>query len=297
MREAEGALFGNAWLKDNFCKSRVRLRLSHWKSGLLSKRNWPKDRSVQHPEVEHSAGNVGSALYLGYGPLTFDRKDRITALKANAAIQAGDMADLSIAWPKSESASIIRALALAGRYGALGGRSRNGWGSFFLSVDEDGIDFRPPVREWKKCLDRDWAHAIGSDESGPLIWQTQAFADWPSLMQELAKIKIGFRTSKEFRFASGNNAPNPESRHWLAYPITNHSVRFWRSFRLPNQLRFCVRPAPGGGKKLVGVIYHMPHMPPSAFRPVRTEIQSVWSNVHHWLDNPPSNLSLARIKF
>jgi len=62
--------------------------------------------------------NVGSALYLGYGPLEFNNG---TTLKKNAAIQSGESATLSIAVPETHAPRLERALWLMDRYGTLGG--------------------------------------------------------------------------------------------------------------------------------------------------------------------------------
>ncbi|HXF47486.1 MAG TPA: RAMP superfamily CRISPR-associated protein [Burkholderiaceae bacterium] len=301
MRREEGLLFGNAWLENEFRKSLVRLRLQPWAYGSLKAGQWPADVSVTHPEVKNRDGRnvpVGSALYLGYGPLIYDNQRRATALKANAAIQAGEAAELALAFPTSdrveslsrlarENASRIeRALWLMDRYGTVGGRSRNGWGSYVLEADPR-LKGAVPLRDWRQCLDLDWPHAIGRDEKGPLIWQTAPHADWKALMKTLAIIKIGLRT--QFVFGTGRGAATPEGRHWLSYPVTNHDVRAWGPLRLPNQLRFKVRQAADG--QLVGVIFHMPHLPPRAFGPDRSVIESVWRQVHRFLDAPEQKLS------
>ncbi|MFN3593288.1 MAG: hypothetical protein ACK4TK_01215, partial [Thiobacillaceae bacterium] len=111
MRREEGLLFGNAWIEDAFCKSLVRIRLGRWDEGRLRKADWPRpDLNVKHPEekVEHpEVGLIGSWLYLGYGPLVSKKS---TALKANAAIQAGEEAHLSLAWPMQFPDGLRRAL-------------------------------------------------------------------------------------------------------------------------------------------------------------------------------------------
>jgi CRISPR-associated protein Cmr1 len=132
-----------------------------------------------------------------------------------------------------------------------------------------------------------------------LIWQTRPFDDWRALMRELAVVKIGLRT--QFIFAMnlansdrkitnkkgeevGISHGQPQHRHWLSYPATNHDVSSWKrqNSRLPNSLRFKVRKTPDG--KLVGVIFHVPCLPPPDFNPDRNAIQTVWQNVHHLLD-------------
>lgn len=312
MRREEGLLFGNAWLEDSFCKSRVRLRLSHWKEGSLKKSQWPRDESVVHPEVTTKDGKavpVGSSLYLGYGPLIYDKERRATSMKTNAAIQANESAILSIAFPVTHDdpalprvmeenvARIERAIALANLYGTLGGRSRNGWGSFHLTPTDDGtprLETKPlPLRPWRDCLNAgwDWPHAIGRDDKGPLIWQTAPHPDWKSLMKTLAVVKIGLRT--QFPFRAGKDERGPEERHWLSYPVTNHNVSGWREkgkgdLRLPNALRFKVRPTSDG--QLVGVIFHVPHLPPNGFRPDRQAIEKVWVQVHRFLDQPAQDV-------
>ena len=293
MRQEEGLLFGHAWLEDD-CdergqkvaarKSLVRLRLDSWEAGKL--KTWPlPDPIVAHPEVTRA---VGSQLYMGFGPMVFRNG---TALKANAAIQVGETARLSLAVPNEHASRIQRALMLMDRYGTLGGRSRNGWGSFSLTPLEGtpALGGKVPLRAFDEALGLDWPHAIGQDGTGMLAWQTKPFGDWAGLMKELASVKIGLRT--QFKFTTGKNAMQPEDRHWLSYPVTNHSVQAWgNNARLPNSLRFKVRPAPNDSKQILGVIFHVPCLPPPAFQPRLSEIERVWKQVHAFLDAPAQKL-------
>ena len=303
MRREEGLLFGMATDGDSR-KSLVRMRLTRWEGGKETKKKWGKQElnkrleGVAHPEV----GQIGPKLYLGYGPLVVEkvvqagrRPEYATVLKNNAAIQADEAAVLAFAFPtthhqqelmqvtEANAPRIEHALWLVDRYGTLGSRSRNGWGSSALTPQEDtpALAGKAPLRDWRDCLDRDWPHAIGQDEQGALVWQTEPHDDWKALMKTLAIVKIGLRT--QFKFHSGNNADHPESRHWLSCPVTNHSVRAWgRNARLPNSLRFKGRQTSDG--KLVGVLYHMPCLPPTSFRPDRQVIEEVWRRVHAYLD-------------
>ncbi len=287
MRQQEGELFGNAWLQDGFRKSLVRLRLDRWQEGRLRKSQWSPLAAVRHPEVRQP---VTSDLYLGYGPVVLPRGEQRVTLKANAAIQANETNALSLAVPQDKAELIEQALALMHWYGTVGGRSRNGWGSYELlpRAGTPALKVALPVRDWTMCLNWDWPHAIGEDERGPLVWQTEPHSDWRALMHTLANLKIGLRT--QFRFNSGDNVPNPEFRHWLAYPVTRHSVSTWgRGLRLPNQMRFKVRVANNG--QLIGVIFHMPHLPPPSFKPDRSVIEQVWRRVHAFLDAPAHKLS------
>jgi CRISPR-associated protein Cmr1 len=288
LRQREAALFGTAADSGDSHQSRIRIRLSAWDMGQL--KEWPRMGAVSHPEVPSP---VGSDLYLGFGPLEYNRATRGTTLKTGAAIQASDNATLHLAFPEDHATELTRALWLMDRYGTLGGRSRNGWGSLTLTPADAhtaALEGTPPVRDWQKALQLDWPHALGSDQRGLLAWQTKTFDDWPRLMQELARLKIGLRT--QFKFTTGKDAPRPEDRHWLAYPVTNHSVRPWgNNARLPNTLRFKVRPAPNDPHKLVGVIFHVPCLPPPSFAPDAAAIKAVWQQVHVFLDTPAQQLN------
>lgn len=307
MREEEGRLFGHAWLENDrdehgekvaARKSAVRIRLLHWDAGSLSKSRWSPLARVKHPEAPDATAD----LYLGYGPVVQPRGERTPTLKANAAIQAGEENTFAIAYPDKHAPLIEQALALMSRFGTVGGRSRNGWGSYSLHPGS-GTSALPaftPIRPWSDALSLDWAHAIGADTDGPLIWQTRPFANWQTLMRELAIIKIGLRTQRpDFELTpdysagdretrNGINHEVPQARHWLSYPVTHHDVSGWRknNARLPNSLRFKIRPAPDG--QLVGVIFHMPCLPPPAFKPQREAINAVWEQVHAFLDKQSS---------
>jgi CRISPR-associated protein Cmr1 len=265
--------------------------LSNWNLG--KQKDWVDlDRGgVRHPEVQTP---VGPHLYLGFGPLVYDRQIRQTNLKAGAALQGGEDAVLALAFPDGkERPRIELAVSLLNLFGTLGGRSRNGWGSFSLaSVHESTPELKttlePEVlRDWREALTIDWPHALGCDELGPLIWQTEALPDWKAVMRRLAEIKIKLRTQPAFAFkdsGSGLDAINPEPRHWLSYPVTHHDVAQWKkaNLRLPNTLRFKVRPTANG--QLQGVIYHVPCKPPREFSPELKTLLGVWTNVHDHLD-------------
>jgi len=296
MREEEGKLFGHAWLENDMVerngrlektaarKSKVRLRLNRWEEGTLTSWQGLEQKTVFHPETQKTGYQVGPHAYLAYGPL--DARGGTKLSKPNAAIQAGESATLSLAYPEESATLIEQALWLMHRYGAVGGRSRNGWGSYELSSSASGRGAGGegmPLRDWRDCLNLDWPHAIGKDEKGALIWQTTEHDDWRQLMRTLAIIKIGLRT--QFVFPSVKPPhPSPLPRHWLSYPITHHTTTaFDRNARLPNSLRFKVRRQ---GDKLVGVIFHMPCLPPAAFNPNphRSVIEATWKTVHDLLD-------------
>ncbi len=272
MRAEEARLFGSA-ADGASNKSLLRIRLDKWDRGTKSK--WPSTATVKHPEVKGGMA-VDSALYLGYGPVK-----KAGELNHAPAIDAGEMVTLRLAFPDDDNARLLmRALEMMSWFGAIGGRSRNGWGSFML-LGEESVEPEIKTRDWKECLEYEWAHAIGGDEQGPLMWWTESFGRWEDVIAYLAELKIALRTS--FPFTTGKDAAKPEARHWLSYPVSNsHSVKGWGNKRLPNSLRFKVRKDESG--KLYGVIFHMPCKPPSDFRPDRATLIRVWSSVHKFLD-------------
>ena len=292
MRAAEGQLFGVAADGNGDSrKSQMRIRLdNNWGMGKLRSWDGLEQTPLRHPEVERTGYKVGPHAYLGFGPLD-GRGGTHLSDKCNAAIQAEDHACLSLAFIAGvDAVRLDQALWLMHQFGTLGGRSRNGWGSFTLTPADaatPSLDAALNARltvPWQDALKLDWPHAIGRDPQGPLIWQTEALTDWKSVMRRLAEIKIGLRT--QFKFNSGKGAAQPEARHWLSYPVTNHNVQAWRKqgegeFRLPNSLRFKVRADRDG--KLRGVIFHVPCLPPPKFFPERRVITDVWQRVHDHL--------------
>jgi len=304
MRVFEGHLFGHVWPegdrdgdnnKVSARKSLVRMRLSSWNEGHL--KSWQSAVKVNHPEV----GMVDSNLYMGYGPVVLPRGSRELTLKAHAAIQANEEAELSIACPSEDATVLDHALQLMELYGTVGGRSRNGWGSYSLKPSHDAptAKFAPASKAFTECLALDWPHAIGADAQGALIWQTLPHKDWAALMKTLAQIKIALRTHGTFKFPHAQPDGQVHDRHWLSYPVTRHAVSSWgNNARLPNTLRFKVRPTADG--QLVGVIFHMPHKPPADFRSSPQTLERVWRQVHSLLDGyasvPSSQSSQSSLK-
>jgi CRISPR-associated protein Cmr1 len=311
MRDIEGRLFGHAWLEnDNFerdgkrvattaRKSEVRLRLNHWSEGEL--KNWDRleARTVFHPEAEKVFNQVGPHAYLGYGPLDGRGGTKLQD-KQGAAIQAKEEAQLSIAFPDEHAITLDHALQLMDLYGTVGGRSRNGWGSYSLQRI-DGLDTPTsptPTQALAKCLSVDWPHALGADSQGALVWQTLPHKDWAGLMRTLAEIKIKLRTQAAFKFPHAQPDGQIHDRHWLSYPITRHDVNVWKckNLRLPNQLRFKVCHTDDA---LVGVIFHMPHLPPAEFRPDTKTLESIWRTVHSHLgayEKPTQEIAHLQLK-
>ncbi len=280
MRASEAKLFGTAADGEGASnRSALRLRLSTWQEGKL--KAWQSLETVMHPEVKFP---VAADLYMGYGPVTLPRGARQAVLKSAAAIQEGERAELSIAAPTGHVTLIQRALALMHSYGTLGGRSRNGWGSLNLepldAASQLNLQRRAESCDWKQGLQMDWAHALGHNERGALEWRSTPQRDWRAAMTLAAQLKIGLRC--QFLFSTGHTQ-QPELRHWLSYPVTNHSVAAWdKNARLPNSLRFKLRRNAEGALHVA--VFHLPCRPIAAFQPQAVALEKVWSGVHQMLD-------------
>lgn len=296
MRREEGDLFGVAADGEGESRqSRVRLRLDAWVPGSLAEwpggSDWRNDHPGSHVPVHGQA-------YLAYPHLKAARDGSVT-VQQRKAIPAEATAVLKLALQRDPLASPAQqqktnewlrlALALMSAYGTLGGRSRNGWGSYQLApVDPSTPALEMPAQhvalEWRQALQVDWPQAIGSDGRA-LVWATPAARTWSGVLRDLARVRLGLRA--HFRLpAGGRAASSPSPGHWLAYP-TRLEVEEWRrhQLRLPHALRFKVRAQPDGS--LRGIVFHMPCLPPPSFKPDPKAIESVWHEVHRFLDAAP----------
>lgn len=289
VRETEGLLFGNAWLesgseqKSRYCKSAIRMGLNHWDEGKL-RQHTPLPK-VPHPEAEKAGKMVEPLNYLGYGPIDKGQ------FKHGAALQADERNTLALAWPDTDHEAIVHTLQLIDWFGTIGGRCRNGWGSLDLGREplrRDHPQLTAVLRPLEQCLELDWPHAIGQDKDGPLVWESpETFDDWKDAMRFLARTKIGFRT--HFRFEGGKPHRQPQTRHVLAYPVTNHDVAPWgREARLANQLRFKLVPAAHG--RVRARIYHTPCRNPQTLPMPNLDQRAIWQTLHRWLDTPANGL-------
>lgn len=288
IREKEGRLFGHAWLKDDKGKewamrSQVWIRLAQCKSGSL--KTWNNDApKIKHPEVKFQ---VGSQLYLGYGPLDYRQ-----GLKFPPAINAAEENQLILMHPEQEQAVFNQVMQLIHWFGTLGGRSRNGWGSIALAnpgladysmLLNGRAELGKVQRPFEICLKEEWPHAIGSDGKGVLVWNTKAFSSWQEVIKKLAETKIGFRTNL--------SVTKPfDERHILALPVTHHDPNGLKNDRIANQIRFKVIHHQG---QYYGLIFHIPCKMPDqitsnlthpASQNVLPHQLAIWKKVHAYLD-------------
>lgn len=235
LRRREAELFGVAADGGNSNKSQVRLRLDNWSLGTLQ----------QAPDIGRvimGKNQIAGALYSGFGPVVPGGRAAPPRLKANAALQAGAEAQLRLAFP--DDAGIEQAMALMNAFGTVGGRSRNGWGSFELLGDLLPVPAR--VSDWQSAMRLDWPHTLGKDEKGQLLWQSAPQARWEDAMKMLAQARADMRRAVPDRLM-------------LAYPDTKGSMPGWsRNDRVPHSIRFKVR---SSGAQFVATIFHVPCRP------------------------------------
>ena len=298
----EDALFGSAGDDAGGGRSKVQMRLSSWVTGSLQKgKDSVELKYVQHDEVDprsfppHKGEKMVRAdVYLGYGPIG----------RSSAIADGASRSSLSIRAPIEAIESISKAMQLAAWFGTLGSRSRNGWGSLHIEGEEllgyEGLSElallkHATAQPLDKALGLNWPHSFAQLQDGRLAaWRVgkidrqsrsiDGFANWREAMEELARIKIGFRTALTFPDERPPHAKVQE-RHVLAYPVTNHKIQgVDDQKRLSNSLRFKVSKH---GTKFYGVIAHLPCGIPEAFMGSPPELafqQQVWAKVYAHLD-------------
>ena len=306
IRRKEGVIFGHSWLKDRTnkpwaMKSIFKIKIDNWKKGTNFKESLISKpiSKIRHTELSFQ---IDPLLYLGYGPINYHRSfQRIQNFPPS--IKEEDEMKISM---YGELTEIIKVIPLLHIFGTIGGRARNGWGSIEIIKDNNGEIDIPKIenfinfkeirdqylnecsRQWNKCLEKDWPHAIGKDEKGFLIWRTREFySNWYEVMKELAEIKIKFRT--QFSFSGSIPHSRLFERHLIAYPVTNHEYNPWgRQARYPNQLMFKIHRSDNG--KFLGIAFHIPHTLPNELSKnvdlssLKSMEINTWRKVHHILD-------------
>jgi CRISPR-associated protein Cmr1 len=227
-------------------------------------------------------------------------------LKSPPAIADQQSAELVLGYPTEMASMLKNTVQLLHWFGTVGGRSRNGWGSFALEGEGlkgfDNLKSSDPLieelsRPLDKCLQVDWPHAIGRDAKSVLIWKSKdSYGSWADVVKELAEAKIQFRTALPFIGRKGDL----QDRHVLAYPVTKHDVNGWKKGRLANQVRFKIARQNG---RYFGIVYHLPCRLPQALceeykgnqkalDSILAKQEAIWERVHRSLQE---NNSFERI--
>ena len=271
IREIEGRLFGNAWLKSGkdseFSKSLLRIRLDESQYG--NEEVW--SRGTQEgvaPESESQDMKYVAWGLIGRGTGV---PNRIAVTDVRTKKHEGERL-LRLAFPESHrllgeyqpAADLLTALALIECFGSIGSRCRNGWGSLALKPMKD----QPPisslqetinsnvVQSLDEALHHGWGSCIGRDQSAPLIWESkQTFVTWGKTLQAIAG------TKRHVRRALHLDRKQLSERHILGLPVKDSSPIRSSDARMPSPLRFKVFERDRG---LAFRIYGMPHGAPDS---------------------------------
>lgn len=278
MLHAENSLFGSVLDDRNASASEIRLALNAGDSDVQIVSDPLELGKTPHPEVK--GGNlISNALYLGFGPITYSRGT--TAIKKY--IRQGSKATLSVTLPRDRQETFSGIFQLIDTFGAIGSRSRNGWGSLALSgeVFKQAKPQTFPTRPFAELIEgvKAYPSALGVDKEQLLCWETDHLTNWKECMQILANSYLLTRT------AINISPEGLQQRHALGYPVTNHFIPKWGggNGRMPSQLRLMVKR--NQDNKIVGRILHLPHKLPKPWdvRKLGTEM-AVWQKVHELLD-------------
>ena len=291
LRAAENSLFGSA--SDNYGEqshqSLVRLRLKEWAVGQLANSAWPR-QEIAKISLGKPGQGIRADLYLGFGPITPASTKKGLAEHVRLAIDPKQRNKLSVFFARTATESQIdevrQAIRLASWFGGIGSRSRNGWGSVTLQGDtiprlptssNELADYCQPFRG---CFgaDRDWPHAIGKDERGPLVWVGRKdgvpFRNWREAVFFLATLRRDIRAAaKQF----GRNE-DISANQLIAYPVTKANNRRWgNDERIAGSLRLKVVET---GQGLVPVALHLPCAVPRILFDKLSSSDQQWINRH-----------------
>ncbi|AEF82094.1 RAMP superfamily CRISPR-associated protein [Leadbettera azotonutricia] len=293
----EAKLFGSASGEGNSA-SRIRIRIVN--SQCTDSNEAINLGRVYHPEVGQGGLDIDAALYLGYGPVSYEKeahKDqngskRSSTIKYKKYIIPGSRVQLEILMPKDKVDSIKYIMTLIHNFGAIGSRSRNGWGSLSVRQLQGGNkQILPGVGRIKECAvdwekgfssneKRSYPHYIGKDDTSLLAWEVERGNDYEELLGQLAKLYLELRTS--FKFPTDDKTT--AERYVLGYPVTHHelSERKNKSIeRVPSQLLLKI--ARVSDKNLSARIIHIPYKQ-ELLTGTKINDKEVWEKVHAYLD-------------
>ncbi|MBV5329730.1 MAG: type III-B CRISPR module RAMP protein Cmr1 [Chlorobium sp.] len=281
--DAENTFFGSPDEKTGG-KSQVTVEVTAVSRLTSMKNNFSNPGQIDHPECEKSQHKTNPLNYLaGMGLIHFKNG------MLHSYFAAGEKFQLKVEASLQAIGEVQSALTLLGTFGAIGSRSRNGWGSFQWQQPTQSPQFA--LHNFASAFDRDYPHCLGKDSNGALCWKTQMpNSTWELCMKDLAEIYVSLRAgnnNKQIHKLEVNQG-NPPDRHLLGYPVTNHNValRNWgNQGRHGSALRLIVRKEADGHR---GYILHLPHlfskeMWSSDTKGKERQIQ-IWQQVHSSLD-------------
>ncbi len=272
--EAENYIFGSP--DETGGKSRVTVEVVAQSKMIPEKSTFSNPGLIDHPECENSKHKTNPLNYLaGMGLIK-------NGIQHSYFPPDGEFS-LIISAGHEAVKDVEASLNLFNIFGAIGSRSRNGWGSFFWKGNQDS-----PVssmRNFSDAFDHDYPHCLGQDNKGPLFWKTkQTRSNWEDCMKDLAETYVSIRAgNKKLNIPKLDvNSGNPPDRHLLGYPIMHHNQVWGPKVRHASALRLIVRKETDG---LRGYILHLPHLfSTDMWRNGKNRQMQIWQKVHTALD-------------
>lgn len=303
---AENTIFGGEGGSDEWGKSLVTLDIE---GEPATDNQLPTVSKVRHPEVGNGGRDIDPLLYLGYGPVLWGKGRAVCSrdyLKPDEKFTLKlHVSKELINGPGDEVELLKRALFYLVAFGAIGSRSRNGWGSFQLKNFADVKKLISPqkitVLQFNKDIFRfDYPYSIAANTKNFLIWKTkEGYNSWQEAMKNIAEIYINLRIN----FKS-DGSDDIDERHLLGFPITNHlalkAPNWGKTARHASPLRIFFRKKQD---KYYGFILHLPfgiseRMVENASGTTffdHNKQYKIWEKVHKILDSNNEKLVRATI--
>ena len=210
-----------------FGKSKVELRI------LKYDKNCYSSERIDIGKVDSSFGKMDLGKYLGYGSVGNKKY-----IKPNTKIS------FSLIVPSENKSKIIDTLFLMHLFGSVGSKSRNGFGSIYITPAN--FEFSPKnifdgYSSWKEILNenKNYPSSICKDEKGCLAWKTDDNLNWKISLEEIGTVYYKLRKQLDVN-----------SKKILGFAESDK--------RLPKQLiiKICKTPK----RKYYGLIVHIPYL-------------------------------------
>ena len=259
----------------------------------------PRLSGVWHPEVGRQ---IHPLLYLSYGPVTWRRGQG--PIYTRSYLKPGDTFRVIWHLPSFllEKETFKSSFLYFCAFGAIGSRSRNGWGSFQVEKIEPEITSKILYALFTpELFEKDFPFTLAAEKKTGktigLLWKSKnIFNSWPEAMKELAQIYINVRTPLS------SDGPNDiDERHLLGFPLTHHlaydAPNWGRNARHASPLRLFVRKKKNGYQ---GFILHLPFGISKRMRKNAAGIEfftpnkqfEIWQKVHKRLDKAMERASI-----
>lgn len=259
MRDSEGRLFGNAWLDANGEDRAANRKVGHCRSLVRIRLETKEGTSSWAPGTQTGVAPMRDGLDTSYSWFgLIKRKDRLTRqpLPDRTGIKPDGREGervLKLAVPENRQEELDMTLRLIHAFGQIGSRARTGWGAVHIEGVKplSRAELRVFTRRSQDCLasDCDWAHAVGRDDQGAWVWESQQdFKDWGAALTKVAGLRKDVRASLKGQidlrpllgFADANRMPSP--LRWRVFRGEGADTLKVRVFALPHRI-------PADGKK------------------------------------------------